>query len=270
MVGPSKCGERRSGPRSDKAIDPARVETPDREQAPSPIGYRRCGCAQILAWCRHRARRASPASASPIATAPCDRWKPEMAFRVRGPDFPSTGPGLHPRVFEKRLDNSKIRCCSKGCRGGRRAHALVVRRRGQKLQQSGMQILVSCSCRKPVLCRECRDRCPGALADDPIDLAGIEASRGRSAATARRARGDPTILPWKGSVGGGQFLVVAIFGEIRSVVAACERRPVAALERRVQAACPHEAHHSQDPARSLCAASEPPCPRRRGTRPTRR
>ena len=148
--------------------------------------------ASSAAAARHRPHR----SRRRLATVGSQRWRSGCA----GPTFRPPARGST-EVFEQRLDNSKIRCCSKGCRGGRRAHALVVRRRGQKLQQSGMQILVSCSCRKPVLCRECRDRCPGALADDPIDLAGIEASRGRSAATARRARGDPTILPWKGSCG---------------------------------------------------------------------
>ena len=37
------------------------------------------------------------ASAAPVEAPPWDRWNAAVAARVRGPSFPSTGPGLHPR-----------------------------------------------------------------------------------------------------------------------------------------------------------------------------
>jgi hypothetical protein len=155
------------------------------------------------------------------------------------------GPGAPPEIFEQRLDDAKIGCRSRGCRGGGRARALVVRRRRQKLEQSGVQILLISSRAKHVLCRECRDRCPGKLADDPIDLAGIEAvipqqQLGGAGVEIRQSGAG------KAGVGGGQLLVIAVIGEGRSVVAARERRPIAALQRRVHPLCSHEARHPHD------------------------
>ena len=56
---------------------------------------------------------------------------------------------------------------------------LVVGSGRQRLQQCSQQILVIARCRKPVLCRERRDRCPGTPAHDPINLAGAEAVVGQ-------------------------------------------------------------------------------------------
>jgi hypothetical protein len=56
---------------------------------------------------------------------------------------------------------------------------LIAWRGRQPFQQSGVQILGICDCRKPVLGRERRYRRPGKPTQDPVNLAGPEAVIGQ-------------------------------------------------------------------------------------------